>query len=149
MYIPPGQDYAIESTQVVTDTLALSNDLVVIRGHTDAPTAGISDDLSLAIRTADGLYVLNSCSHSGVSAIIDRAATVMGGKVTYYSAGARLVFRDASDTTAVSKALAARGVKRVAPSHCSLSHAVMNRMRETLGSALIQSRLGERVPLLK
>jgi 7,8-dihydropterin-6-yl-methyl-4-(beta-D-ribofuranosyl)aminobenzene 5'-phosphate synthase len=147
VYVPPGQDYGIGGTRVVTDTLALTRDLVVIRGHADVPTGGISDDLSLAMRTADGLYVLNSCSHSGVAAIVDRAAAVMGGQVTYYSSGARLAYRDASDTTVVSEALAARGVKRVAPSHCSLSHAVMSRMRETLGGALVPSSLGERVPL--
>lgn len=148
VYIPPGQDYPVDDTIVVPDVLALSKDLLVIRGHTDVATAGIYDDLSLALRTSEGLYVLSSCSHSGVAAIIDRAQQALGSKVHYFSGGARLIFRDPQDSDRVAQALKARGVRRVSPSHCSLSHQVQQRMRNTLGAeALVASRLGDKVPL--
>jgi len=147
VYVPPGQSYPVHDAVVVEQSLALTKDLLVIRGHTDVPTAGIYDDLSLAVRTGQGLYVLSSCSHSGVAGIVDRAQQAFGEKVTYFSGGARLIFREPQDTDQVVQALKARGVRQVSPSHCSLSHAVEQRMRATLGESLVASRLGAKVAL--
>lgn len=148
VYVPPGQDYPIDDTIVVADTLALTEDLLVMRGHTDTATAGIYDDLSLALRTADGIFVLSSCSHSGAAAIVDRAQQALGAQVLYFSGGARLIFRDPADTDTVARSLQQRGVRTVSPSHCSLSHRVQKRMGDILGpGGLVASRLGHKVPL--
>ncbi len=147
VYIPPGQSYPVHDGIVIEQNLALSKDLMVIRGHSDVPTAGIYDDLSLAIRTQAGLYVLSSCSHSGVAGIVDRAQQAFNAPVYLFSGGARLIFRDPEDTDTVAQALKTRGVKQISPSHCSLSHAVEGRMRNTLGDSLVASRLGAKVTL--
>jgi len=147
VYVPPGQRYPVTATTVVEQSMSLAKDALVIRGHTDVPTAGISDDLSIALRTGQGLFVISSCSHSGVAGIVDRAQQAFGGKVAYFSGGARLIFRDPQDADEVARALAERGVHQVSPSHCSLSHAVTERMRGVLGERMVASRLGAKIAL--
>jgi len=147
VYVPPGQAFSVGEITPVVDSRQIAPGLWVIRGHTDKPTAGISDDLSLVVATVRGLYVLSSCSHSGVGQIVDRARSVAGAAVHYFSGGARLVFRPEPDTVAVAQALTTRNVELVSPSHCSLSHRVDTNLRGVLNERLVPSQLGVRVAL--
>ena len=147
VWVPPGQDFGIEPVRVVEDGHELTPNVLIVRGHTDTPTAGIADDLSLVLRTVEGAYVLSSCSHSGLFNILDRAEHAAGMKTHYVSGGARLVFRPAQDAQHMAKALKQRDLRFVSPSHCSLSHRTTEIFDRELGARHVPSRLGARVPL--
>ena len=145
VFVPPNQDFSVGDVQVVEDHLQVTSNVFVIRGHSDVPTGGISDDLSVVLRSRSGPYVLSTCSHSGVGQIVDRAARVTGEDVYYFSGGARLVSRPAGDTRLVSEALDRRKVQVVSPSHCSLSHRVDREFRKALGERVKGSQLGRKI----
>ena len=147
VYVPPNQVFAVDDVHIVEDYLQVTSKVFVIRGHTDVPTAGISDDLSIVLRSLQGPYVLSTCSHSGVGQIVDRASKLSGEDVYYFSGGARLVHRPEGDTRLVAEALDRRRVQVVSPSHCSLSHRVDRKFRETLGERVRSSQLGKKVEL--
>ena len=148
VYVPPDQVFPVYDVQVVEDHLRLTSNVFVIRGHTDVPTGGISDDLSIVLRSRSGPYVLSTCSHSGVGQIVDRAGKVTGEDVYYFSGGARLVHRPKGDTQIVAEALDQRKVQLVSPSHCSLSHRVDKEFRAALGERVQSSQLGKKVEVL-
>ena len=147
VFVPPNQVFPVGDVQIVEDHLQVTSNVFVIRGHSDVPTGGISDDLSVVLRSRSGPYVLSTCSHSGVGQIVDRAARVTGEDVYYFSGGARLVSRPAGDTRLVSEALDQRRVQVVSPSHCSLSHRVDREFRQALGERVQGSRLGEKIEM--
>lgn len=148
VYVPPDQVFPVGDVQVVEDHLKVTSNIFVIRGHSDVPTAGISDDLSVVLRSRSGPYVLSTCSHSGVGQIVDRAGKVTGEDVYYFSGGARLVHRPEGDTQIVSEALDQRKVQVVSPSHCSLSHRIDKEFRETLGERVRSSQLGKKIEVV-
>ena len=147
VYLPPNQVFAVDG-QVIEDHLQVTSNILVVRGHADVPTAGISDDLSVVLRSRSGPYVLSTCSHSGVGQIVDRASKLTGEKVYYFSGGARLVYRPEADTQLVAEALEKHKVQVVSPSHCSLSHRVDRAFRENFGESVISSRLGMKIEIL-
>ncbi len=145
VFVPPNQVFRVDDVQVVEDHLQVTPNLFVIRARSDPPVAGISDDLSVVLRSRSGPYVLSTCSHSGVARILDRAAEVTGEDVYYFSGGARLVSRPAGDTRIVAEALQQRRVQVISPSHCSLSHRVDRDIREVLGERVQGSQLGKKI----
>ncbi len=147
VYLPPNQSFAVDG-EIIEDHLWVTPNILVLRGRSDVPTAGISDDLSLVLRGRSGLYVLSTCSHSGVEQIVGRATKISGEPVYYFSGGARLISRPESDTQLVAEALAKHRVQVVSPSHCSLSHRVDRKFRETLGEAVVDSQLGRKVEIV-
>ena len=148
VYVPPNQVFPVDDVQVVEDHLQVTSNVLVIRGHTDVPTGGISDDLSVVLRSRSGPYVLSTCSHSGVGQIVDRAGKVTGEDVYYFSGGARLVHRPEGDTQIVAEALDQRRVQVVSPSHCSLSHSVDKEFRDALGERVRSSQLGKKIEVV-
>lgn len=148
VYVPPNQVFPVDDVHVVEDHLQVTSNIFVIRGHTDVPTAGISDDLTVVLRSLPGPYVLSTCSHSGVGQIVDRASKVTGEDVYYFSGGARLVHRPEGDTQLVADTLDRRKVQVVSPSHCSLSHRVEKEFRETLGERVRSSQLGKKIEVM-
>lgn len=148
VYVPPAQAFPVGDVQVVEDYLQVTPKVFVIRGHTEVPTAGISDDLSIVLRAVPGPYVLSTCSHSGVGQILDRAGQLTGEDIYFFSGGARLVHRPEADTRLVAEALERRRVQVVSPSHCSLSHRVDSEFREILGERVRGSRLGQKIEVL-
>ena len=148
VYVPPNQNFQVNNVRVVEDHLEITSNVFVIRGHTDVPTAGISDDLSIVLRSNSGPYVLSTCSHSGVGQIVDRTRKVTGENVYYFSGGARLVHRPEGDTKIVASALDQRNVQVVSPSHCSLSHRVDRDFRDALGERVQGSQLGNKIEVV-
>lgn len=148
VYVPPNQVFSVDDVQIVEDHLQVTPNVFVIRGHTDVPTAGISDDLSVVLRSRSGPYVLSTCSHSGVGQIVDRVSKLTGENVYYFSGGARLIHRPAGDTQIVSAALQQRKVQIVSPSHCSLSHRVNRDFRKALGERVQSSQLGKKIEVV-
>lgn len=145
--VPPGQHFPVKDVEVIEDHLKLTGNVYIIRAHTDKPTAGISDDLSIVLRGRSGAYVLSTCSHSGVAQILARAVEVSGDNVYYFGGGARLAHRPDSDTRLVASVLEQHRVQIVSPSHCSLSHRVDAAFKETIGERIAGSQLGAKIQL--
>ena len=148
VFIPPNQVFSVGDVQIVEDHLQVTPNVFVIREHSEVPTAGISDDLSVVLRSRSGPYVLSTCSHSGVGQILDRASKVSAEDVYYFSGGARLAHRPEGDTRLVAEALNRRKVQVVSPSHCSLSHRVEKEFREILGERVRSSQLGKKIEVV-
>ena len=146
VYLPPNQKFAVDG-EIIEDHLQITPNILVVQARSKVPTAGISNDLSVVLRSQSGLYVLSTCSHSGVEQILDRAAQLTGEQVFYFSGGARLVSRPASHTRLVAEALQQHQVQVVSPSHCSLSHQVDSRFREILGDNVVSSQLGKKIEI--
>jgi 7,8-dihydropterin-6-yl-methyl-4-(beta-D-ribofuranosyl)aminobenzene 5'-phosphate synthase len=145
VYAPPDQSIGGGNIQRITDNIQLSPNIYVIRTHTDQPTVGIGDELSVLIDTRQGPYLITACSHTGVARIVDRAAAITGRSVFYYTGGARLKFRGTADTSEVASALKARKVVHVSPGHCSVDHAVARTIQEQFPTGYVESRLGQKI----
>jgi 7,8-dihydropterin-6-yl-methyl-4-(beta-D-ribofuranosyl)aminobenzene 5'-phosphate synthase len=129
------------------DVVEISTNLFVLRTHTDIPTVGISDELSMLIKTAQGPYVLTGCSHTGVARIMEKAAALAGREIFHYTGGARLKFRGVRDTEKVADELNRLRVSQVSPGHCSIDHAVTKTMKQRFNGRVISSALGTKIPL--
>ncbi len=147
VYAPPAQAIDGYPVQQITDVDKISANLFVLRTHTDIPTVGISDELSMLINTAQGPYVLTACSHTGVAKIIEKAAAVSGREIFHYTGGARLKFRGVRDTEKVAEELNRLRVSQVSPGHCSVDHAVTKTMKQRFDGRVIGSALGQKIPL--
>ncbi|MGI9385473.1 MAG: MBL fold metallo-hydrolase [Methyloligellaceae bacterium] len=144
---PPDQDLDRGDVVRIQDQVALGPNLYVLRTHTKVPTVGISDELSLLIKTAKGPYLITACSHTGVATIVDKAMKVAGADIFFYTGGSRLKFRDGADSRSVAKDLKLRRVAHFSPGHCSIDHNVARAMKDELADGYSASRLGEKVPL--
>ncbi len=147
VYAPPAQPVDGDPVERVSDVYEISPNLLVLRTHTNIPTVGISDELSMLIKTAQGPYVLTACSHTGVAKIMAKAAAVAGREIFHYTGGARLKFRGVRDTEKVADELNRLRVSQVSPGHCSIDHAVTKTMRQRFNGRVISSALGQKIPL--
>ena len=144
---PPGQYVDEGAVQRVENLRRLSENLYVLRTHTDEPTAGIADELSLIAVTAQGPYLVTGCSHTGLGRIVEAAARLTGQDVYFHTGGARLKFRERRDAALIARRLEELGVRRISPGHCSVDHAVSRTLRENFSGETVPSVVGRRVPL--
>lgn len=92
------------------------------------------NELSLAVRTPQGLAVVVGCSHPGVETILE-AARVIDERVYMVLGGFHLVMATPEDVGRTVETLAGTlGVQRVAPGHCTSEP----------GFAAFRARFGER-----
>lgn len=147
VYAPPAQPIDGNPIERVTDVHEISPSLFVLRTHTDIPTVGISDELSMLINTAQGPFVLTACSHTGVAKILAKAAVVAGYEIFHYTGGARLKFRGPRETEETVDELNRLRVSQVSPGHCSIDHAVIKTMRQRFNGRVLSSTLGKKIPL--
>jgi 7,8-dihydropterin-6-yl-methyl-4-(beta-D-ribofuranosyl)aminobenzene 5'-phosphate synthase len=147
VYIAPGHDVGVDDAQIVSDHIKISPNIYLLRTHTEKPTAGISDEISLMLVTRQGPYLFTGCSHTGVATIVDKAKAVAGSDIFYYTGGSRLIHGSKQDIHNVANALKERKVAHVSPGHCSVSHEVARVFKQTLPTSYTASRLGEKVPL--
>lgn len=147
VYAPPGQTVDDGPLERVTDVHEISPNLFVLRTHSDVPTVGIANELSILIKTAHGPYVITGCSHTGVARIMTKATAIAGGEIFHYAGGARLKFRGARDTEKVADELNRLHVSQVSPGHCSIDHAVTQTMGLRFDGRVLSSVLGKRIPL--
>lgn len=147
VYAAPGHEVGVDDAQFVMDQIMISPNIHILRTHTEQPTAGISDELSLLLITKQGPYLFTACSHTGLTTIVDKAMAVAGTDIFYYTGGARLSLGSEQNTSEVANALKARRVAHVSPGHCSVSHAVDRVFKQSYPSNYTSSRLGEKMPL--
>lgn len=76
-------------------------------------------ELSLALKTSRGYVVITGCSHSTVEEIIATIKTATGDNVDLVEGGFHLMGYKPDYILRVAKGLKDRGVRRVAPAHCT------------------------------
>jgi len=147
VYSAPGERLDGGALQYIDAHLQITPNLYLIRTHTDTPTSGIADELSLLIKTRRGPYLITACSHTGVAAILDRAEAIAGRSMYYYTGGARLNFRPSQDTLETARLFKQHSVAHVSPGHCSAGHQVAATFQREFDDGYVSSRLGEKVAL--
>ncbi len=147
VFVPPGQVFDNGKLIRLGNSVSITPNLILLRTHTNKPTVGISDEISLLIRTAQGPYLITACSHTSVATIVDKAMKLAGEDIYHYIGGARLKFRGVKDTKKVAADLKARKVKHVSPGHCSIDHNVSQVFKEAFPLGYVASRLGNKVLL--
>jgi len=148
VYAAPGQEIDEHPVTRLEKFERITPNLYAIRTHTDSPTSGISDELSLVMRTDQGPYLLTGCSHTGVSRIVKKATEIIGQPIFHYTGGARLKLRALEDTEHVANELTEMNVSQISPGHCSVDHRVDEALKEYFHGQVLMSVQGRKVTLM-
>lgn len=119
---------------VVADMQEIFPGFTLINTISEKPGTREMQELSLAIRTPQGLAVVVGCSHPGVEKILERAAKIDSNIYTV-TGGFHLVVTPLQEVQRVASILDEKlKLKRVAPGHCT----------SELGFKVLMSRFGDR-----
>lgn len=112
----PWQDANFE---IVSDTTEIAPGFFVLTTKSEKPGTRDMNELSLAIRTPQGLAVVVGCSHPGVEKILEAAAKIDSQLYTV-TGGFHLVVNPPEEIERVATILdQTLKIKRVAPGHCT------------------------------
>ncbi len=119
---------------VVQNTLEIFPGFVLLNTVSEKPGTREMNELSLAIKTPQGLAVVVGCSHPGVEKIIEQAAKIDPNIYTV-TGGFHLVVTPQQEVERVASILdETLKLKRIAPGHCT----------SELGFKVLMSRFGDR-----
>ena len=120
--------------EIVTGTTEIFPDFYAITTKSQKPGTMEMNEVSLAIRTPEGLAVVVGCSHPGVEKILEEAAKIDTDLYTV-TGGFHLVLTPEAEVRRVASLLHdGFRIERVAPGHCT----------SELGFAVFQESFGER-----
>ena len=104
-----------------------------------------SHEQSLVLETDKGLVILNSCSHGGVTNIVNEVSDTFPGKhICAYIGGMHLFNKSEEEVRVVAEGILETGIERICTGHCTKNRAY-NIMKETLGDRLTQFSVGMRI----
>ena len=132
--------------QIVTGTTEIFPGFFVLTTMSDKPGTREMNELSLAIRTSQGLAVVVGCSHPGIEKILDAAAQI---DTQLYTAigGFHLVQTPGAEVERIAGVLHDRlKLQRVAPGHCTSEPGFAAFIRR-FGDRFDQAGLGVTLPL--
>ena len=119
---------------VVTETTEIFPGLFVLPTRSERPGTLEMNELSLAVRTPEGLAIVVGCSHPGVENIIAEAKKI-DSRIYTVTGGFHLVMTPREEIERVAALLHdTLAVERVAPGHCT----------SELGFAVLLERFGAR-----
>ena len=148
IYIPPGGGFANSAgLKEVEDHLMVSENVYLIRTHNDGIFAGISDELSLLVKTKKGPYLLTACTHTGFFSILEEAKRVAGENIFFHTGGTQLNRASERKIQSHVGKLKSLTVTQISPSHCSAADRVQKPFKMVFGTNYLASRLGQKVPL--
>jgi 7,8-dihydropterin-6-yl-methyl-4-(beta-D-ribofuranosyl)aminobenzene 5'-phosphate synthase len=132
--------------QIVTRTTEILPGFFVLTTRSDKPGTREMNELSLAVRTPQGLAVVVGCSHPGVEKILDAAAQIH--KQLYTTIGGfHLVQTPREEIERVAAVLHdTLKLQRVAPGHCTSEPGFAAFIRK-FGDRFDQAGLGATLPL--
>jgi 7,8-dihydropterin-6-yl-methyl-4-(beta-D-ribofuranosyl)aminobenzene 5'-phosphate synthase len=81
--------------------------------------SGDPKEQSIFVTTSQGLVVIVSCAHAGIIPTLDEAARVAPDGLYLVLGGFHLFQKSESEVRSVVSAFRVRGIKKVAPCHCS------------------------------
>jgi len=119
---------------VVTKTTEIFPDFILLNTVSEKPGTREMPELSLAVRTPEGLAVIVGCSHPGVEKILEQASQIDRNIYTV-TGGFHLVTAPQSEVERVASILSdTLKLKRIAPGHCT----------SELGFRVLMERFGDR-----
>jgi 7,8-dihydropterin-6-yl-methyl-4-(beta-D-ribofuranosyl)aminobenzene 5'-phosphate synthase len=139
----PWQDANFE---IVSDTTEIFPGFFVLTTKSDKPGTREMNELSLAIRTPEGLAVVVGCSHPGVEKVLENASKIDPNLYTV-TGGFHLVMTPPEEVQRVSAILSETlKIKRVAPGHCT-SELGFKVLMERFKDRFDQAGLGQTINL--
>jgi 7,8-dihydropterin-6-yl-methyl-4-(beta-D-ribofuranosyl)aminobenzene 5'-phosphate synthase len=105
--------------QLVDKTVEIDSDIYLISLVSDKPGTLELHELSLAIKTPDGMVLVVGCSHPGIDKIVESASTI-DPRIHFIVGGVHLVVASDADIQKIVTALHDTfHVQYVAPGHCT------------------------------
>jgi 7,8-dihydropterin-6-yl-methyl-4-(beta-D-ribofuranosyl)aminobenzene 5'-phosphate synthase len=139
----PWQDANFE---IISDTKEILPGFFVLTTKSDKPGTRDMNELSLAIRTPEGLAVVVGCSHPGVEKILE-VATRIDPQLYTVTGGFHLVVSPPEEVQRVASILnETLKIKRVAPGHCT-SELGFKVLMEHFKDRFDQAGLGQTIKL--
>jgi len=128
----------------IKETTELVQDVWVVSVVSDVPGTREMRELSLALRTSNGLVLVAGCSHPGIERILAGARGVHD-RVEIIFGGLHLVLTDEVEVRRVADALRKEWrVSQIAPGHCTGEPAFLV-LSEVFGDKYVYAGLGESV----
>jgi 7,8-dihydropterin-6-yl-methyl-4-(beta-D-ribofuranosyl)aminobenzene 5'-phosphate synthase len=141
-----GTPWSRGNFQVITKTTEILPGFFVLTTQSDKPGTREMNELSLAVRTPQGLAVIVGCSHPGVEKILETAAQIDARLYTAIG-GFHLVQAPHDEIERVAGLLHdTLKLQRVAPGQCT-SEAGFSAFMRKFGDRFDQAGLGATVPL--
>ena len=141
-----GEAWPGANIQLIGKTTEIVQGVYVIALVSDKPGTLELRELSLAIRTPDGLVLVVGCSHSGVENILE-AATSIDSHIHVIAGGLHLVVATDSDIEKIVSAMHDRfKVEYVAPGHCTGEPAFVA-LKKAFGDRYLYAGLGTSLTL--
>jgi 7,8-dihydropterin-6-yl-methyl-4-(beta-D-ribofuranosyl)aminobenzene 5'-phosphate synthase len=129
-----GSPWPDANFDIITETKEIFPGLFLLSTQSDKPGTREMNELSLAIKTPEGLAVVVGCSHPGIEKILENATTIEPRLYTV-AGGLHFVVTPAPEVQRVADSLYNKlKLKRIAPGHCT----------SELGFKLLMQRFGER-----
>ena len=114
-----GSAWPAADFQLVDKTAEIASDIYLISLVSDKPGTQELHELSLAIKTTDGMVLVVGCSHPGIDKIVEAAATI-DARIHLIVGGFHLVVASDADIQEIVTALHDTfHVQYVAPGHCT------------------------------
>lgn len=131
---------------LIDKTTEIAPGMHLIALVSDKPGTLELKELSLAIRTPDGLVIVVGCSHPGIDKIV-RAATAIDPKINLVTGGLHLlVAKDADIETTVATLRDTYQVGHVAPGHCT-GEPTFTALQRAFGGRYVYAGLGSTILL--
>ena len=112
----------------------------------DEPGTREMRELSLALRTSNGLVLVAGCSHPGIERILAASRSVQD-RVDAIFGGLHLLLTDEPEIQRIANALRDKWrVSQIAPGHCTGEPAFLA-LREVFGDRYVYAGLGDSVDL--
>jgi 7,8-dihydropterin-6-yl-methyl-4-(beta-D-ribofuranosyl)aminobenzene 5'-phosphate synthase len=103
-------------------------------------------ELTLAIKRANGLLIVEGCSHAGIEVILEAASAVAPRPATLFG-GLHLVTTPTDEIDALVESLKTKWkVQRIAPGHCT-GEPAFARLKKAYGENYLYAGLGTKVEL--
>ncbi len=130
----------------VKETVEVSPGVFLVPVVSDVPGTRELREITLALRTQEGLVLIAGCSHPGIEKILEAACTI-DDRVSCIFGGLHLVLTKEPEIQRIARALRDQWrVERIAPGHCT-GEPGFAALQEVFGENYLFAGLGESVQL--
>jgi 7,8-dihydropterin-6-yl-methyl-4-(beta-D-ribofuranosyl)aminobenzene 5'-phosphate synthase len=141
-----GKLYDVGNFVLVNQTMEVSPGIFLVRTVSEKKGTLELPELTLAIKRANGLLLVDGCSHAGIEAILLASSTV-DPRTEIVIGGLHLVTTPLEEIDVLVENLKTKWkVQRVAPGHCT-GEPAFARFRKAYGENYLHAGLGTQVEL--
>ena len=141
-----GEAWPTANIQLIDKTTEIAPGMFVIALVSDKPGTLELRELSLAIRTPEGLALIVGCSHPGVEHILQEAAAIDPHIHVLFGGLHQIQSSDAEVERIAGVLHNQYKVERIAPGHCT-GEPAFAKLREVFGGSYVYAGLGSRVDI--